>query len=109
MALSVLLAGALLSLLTTAVTAGGGDQVPVAKLDLALRQRLLSPRGFARVIVRATDVHGVETLVGELGGRSGRRLTSIAAVVAEVPASRLGDLANAAIVRSVSADRRVEG
>jgi serine protease AprX len=98
-----------LSLLTTAVTTRGGDQVPVAKLDLALRQRLLSPRGFARVIVRATDVDGVETLVSELGGRSGRRLPSIAAVVAEVPASRLGDLAGAAIVRSVSADRRVEG
>ena len=99
---------ALLSLLTTAVAARG-DQEPVAKLDLALRQRLLSPRGLARVIVRATDVDDVETLVAELGGRPGRRLAGISAVVAEVPASRLGDLASAPVVRSVSADRRLAG
>jgi len=63
----------------------------------------------ARVIVRTTDPAAVETLVARLGGRSGRRLTGIGAIVAEVPDTSLDALASAAPVQRVSTDRRLHG
>ena len=107
MARSVYALGALLSLLSPAWAAAGPG--PVAKLDLVLRQRLSAPRQMARVIVQTADVATVEALVAGLGGRTGRHLAGIGAVVAEVPETALGTLASARVVRTVSMDRRLRG
>jgi serine protease AprX len=107
MARSVYALVALISLLSPAWAAAGAD--PVAKLDLALRQRSSAPRQMARVIVQTADAGAVEALVTRLGGRTGRHLTGIGAVVAEVPETALGALAGAAVVRTVSTDRRLRG
>src|SRR5688572_16523147 len=63
----------------------------------------------ARVIVQTGDAETVEHLIASLGGRTGRRLTSVPAVVAEVPADRLGVLAAHPAVRAVNDDRPIHG
>ncbi|MGH9374109.1 MAG: S8 family peptidase [Vicinamibacterales bacterium] len=63
----------------------------------------------SRVIVRTSDVSGVETLVRKLGGRIGRRLAGHEAVVAELPAADLRALSGFPAVRSISSDRPIRG
>ncbi len=62
-----------------------------------------------RVIVQTGDVETVERLIASLGGRTGRRLTSVPGVVAEVPADRLGVLAANPAVKAVNDDRPMRG
>jgi len=109
MARSVLVLGALVSLLTPLVSATVDAGTRTGKLDLALQRRIADSHGSARVIVRATDVSEVETRVAAAGGRIGRRLTSINAVVAEVPLSSLVYIASLPEVLGVSLDRQIEG
>jgi serine protease AprX len=109
MARSVLVLGALVSLLTPGVSSAAGEVAPAGKLDIVLQHRIAASQGSVRVIVRATDVSEVETQVAAAGGRIGRRLTGINAVVAEVPVRSLVGIASLPGVRGVSLDRRVEG
>jgi serine protease AprX len=109
MARFVFALGALLSLLSPAWVAAGPQPGAADKLDAALRQRAADPRQLARVIVRTSDFAAVEALVGALGGRSGRRLAGIGALVADVPNTALGELAQAPGVESISTDRRLHG
>ena len=109
MARSVLVLGAVLSLLTPMVSSAAGVRAPADRLDAALRRQIAVNQGVARVIVRATAVAAIETAVTGLGGRVGRRLNGIQAVVAEVPVARLLDLAALPEVERVSLDRRLEG
>ena len=51
----------------------------------------------------------VERLIASLGGITGRRLTSVPGVVAEVPADRLGVLAANPAVKAVNDDRPMRG
>jgi serine protease AprX len=60
-----------------------------------------------RVIVRTDDAVETERVVATLDGRTGRRLSSVPAVVAEVPESAVGRLASSRGVRSVHLDRRI--
>jgi serine protease AprX len=108
MSRSVFVLGTLLCLMSPAWVAAGPQPGVVDKLDAALRQRVAGPR-LARVIVRTNDVASVEALVGTLGGRSGRRLAGIGALVAEVPDRALAELAQAQGVASISTDRRLHG
>ena len=109
MARSVLVLGALLSLIAPASVAAGPQPGAVEKLDAALRQRVAGARELARVIVRTHDFPSVEALIGASGGRIGRRLAGIRALVAEVPETALGELAQAPAVESISTDRRLHG
>jgi serine protease AprX len=109
MARSVFALGALLSLLQTTSAAAEPRHGAVDKLDTALRRRAASPRQMARVIVQTHDVVSLEALIDNLGGRTGRRLQGIGAVVAEVPDGSLAELAEASIVENISSDRRLHG
>ena len=109
MARSVLVLGALLSLLTPWVSSAAGEVAPASRLDAALQRQLGADRGWVRVIVRATDVSEVETQVAAAGGHIGRRLTGINAVVAEIPVRSLAGIASLPGVQRVSLDRRIEG
>ena len=109
MARSVFALGALLSLLPAAWAAAGPRPVAADKLDAALRRRAASPRQMARVIVQTTDFASLDALIQALGGRTGRRLAGIEAVVAEVPDVALAELAEAPIVENISTDRRLHG
>jgi serine protease AprX len=109
MARSVFVLGALLSLVSAAWAAAGPPPVVVDKLDAVLRRRAADPRQMVRVIIRTPDVTSVEAQLGPLGGRTGRRLTGIGAVVAEVPDGALTELAQAPFVESISLDRRLHG
>jgi serine protease AprX len=109
MARSVFVLGALLSMVSAAWAAAGPRPVAADKLDAALRRRAIASGQLTRVIVRTSDVASVETLVGALGGRAGRRLTGIGALVAEVPDRALAELARAPSVESISMDRRLHG
>ena len=109
MARSVLVLGVVSSLLTTGVSSAAGEVAPGARLDSVLQRRMAAAQGWVRVIVRATDVSEVETQVAAAGGRIGRRLTGISAVVAEVPVQRLLNIASMPGVRGVSLDRRIDG
>jgi serine protease AprX len=108
MARSVFVLGALLSM-SAAWAAAGGQPVAVDKLDAALRGRAAVPRQLTRVIIRTADFAALEALVGSLGGRSGRRLTGIGALAAEVPDAALAELAQAPFIHSISLDRRLHG
>ena len=94
MARSVLVLGALISLLTPGVSSAAGEVVPAARLDTILQRRIAAGQGSVRVIIRATDVSEVETQVAAAGGQIGRRLTGISAVVAEVPVRSLAGIAS---------------
>ena len=109
MARSVFVVGALLSLMAPAWVAAGPRPGAVDKLDAALRQRTAGPRQLARVIVRTSDFTSVEALIAAVGGRIGRRLAGISALVAEVPDTALGELAEAPAVKSISTDRQLHG
>jgi serine protease AprX len=109
MARSVLVLGALISLLTPGVSSAAGEVVPAARLDTILQRRIAAGQGSVRVIIRATDVSEVETQVAAAGGQIGRRLTGINAVVAEVPVRSLAGIASLPGVRGVSLDRKVDG
>jgi serine protease AprX len=109
MARSVLVLGALVSLLTPLVPASADTRPPAGKLDIALQRRIADSRGSARVIVRGTNVADVETMVATVGGRIGRRLSGIDAVVAEIPVRRLVDISSLPGVLGVSLDRPIEG
>jgi len=106
---SVLALGAFLSALTLAVPAAAGDRIAAAKLDLVLRQRAVTARGSVRVIVRTTYPDAAQSLVVGAGGRTGRTLNGINALVAEIPAASLLALAAAPVVQRISLDRRLEG
>ena len=75
MARSVLVLGAVISLLTPGVSSAAGEVVPAARLDTILQRRIAAGQGSVRVIIRATDVSEVETQVAAAGGQIGRRLT----------------------------------
>jgi hypothetical protein len=80
------------------------------KLDSALQQRARAPRGSVRVILHTSDGASADSnarLVRRLGGRAGRRLSSLRAVTAEVPASMLGSLAASREFRKVHLDREI--
>jgi serine protease AprX len=109
MARSVLVLGALLSLLTPRVSSAAGEVAPIGRLDTVLQRQITAAQGRARVIVRATDVSEVETQVAAIGGRIGRRLAGISAVVAEVPVRSLAAIASIPGVQRVSLDRRIDG
>ena len=109
MARSVLALGTLLSLFFPAWVAAGTAPDSADKLDAALRARGLSARRMVRVIIQTTDAAIVEELVRGLGGRTGRRLTGIGAIVAEVPATALAGLLRSERVTAISTDRRLYG
>ena len=109
MARSVLVLGALVWLLTPGVSSAAGEVAPAGKLDTVLQRLIAASHGAVRVIVRATNVAEVETQVAAAGGRIGRRLTGINAVVVEVPVRSLVSIASLPDVQGVSLDRRVEG
>lgn len=70
----------------------------------------LEPDAFVRAIVQKTDHSDVVArLVGKHGGRIVEELSLINALVVEMPAGRLGDIARADGVRWVSLDAPVEG
>lgn len=62
-----------------------------------------------RVIIQTADPTSIERLVRTLGGQVARRLTSVPAVVAELPGAKLVTLAAHPAVRAVSPDRRLQG
>ena len=109
MARSVFVLGVLLSIASAAWAAAGPQPVAVDKLDAALRRRAAVPRQLTRVIIRTSDFASLEALVRSLGGRGGRRLTGIGALVAEVPDAALAELAQAPFVDAISVDRRLHG
>jgi serine protease AprX len=96
-------------MLMPSLAAASGAPGPADKLDLALRNRGTDRSRAVRVIVQTTDADAIDRLVSALGGRTGRRLTGIGSVVAEVPEGALGALAAAPTVRGVSLDRRTQG
>ncbi len=80
------------------------------KLDPALQQRLRAPRGTVRVILQTSDGATADSnarLVRRLGGRSGRRLSALRAVTAEVPEAAIASLAASREFAKVSLDREV--
>ena len=79
------------------------------KLDLALRDRGVAAWRRVRVIVQTDQATAVESAVRALGGKVGRRLASVPAVVVEVPATALAALASAPAVRAVNLDRPLHG
>jgi serine protease AprX len=109
MARSVLVLGALIFLLLPRASFAGGERLPALKLDGVLQRQMAATHGRVRIIVRATDVSAVETVVASAGGRVGRRLTGINAVVVEVPVTALAGIASLPVVVGVSLDRRIEG
>jgi serine protease AprX len=105
---------ALATILSMAIPAHAAprNQGSVAKLDQALQSRPRTSLRPVRVIVQSLDVAGIEAterLVASLGGRTGRRLAGIHAVVAAVPEAALDALARDSSVRRVSVDRRIAG
>lgn len=70
---------------------------------------LSSGATLSRVIVRASDLSTVEATAVSLGGSVGRRLSSIGAVVVQVPSRELAKLAALPAVTSVSVDRPIRG
>jgi hypothetical protein len=80
-----LAASVLAVLLLAPFPAAAGDGVPADKLDFALRHRLRSAQGAARVIIQTDDRPAVERLVTASGGTVGRHLAGIRAVVADRP------------------------
>jgi serine protease AprX len=83
------------------------DRSGASKLDAELRDRAAMAHGRSRVIVQASK--SVYRLIESLGGRPGRPLSGIDALVAEIPNASLDRLAASEDVRSVSADRPVHG
>jgi serine protease AprX len=83
------------------------------KLDPLLQQAVSEdPDGRSQVVVRAQDIGSlaaVVTLLETLGGATGRHLSLIEAVAAEIPNSALGTLSNDAAVRRIAADRPMFG
>ena len=73
------------------------------------RDRSSGSRRFVRVIVQTTDPESIERVVRTLGGRTGRRLTSVPGVVAEVPVRGLEVLSAHPGVRAVDLDRPIRG
>ena len=98
-----------MSLLTPSLLSAAGEVAPAARLDAVLQRQIAAVQGWVRVIVRATDVAEVETRVAAAGGRTGRRLTGISAIVAEVPVRSLAVIASLPGVQRVSLDRRMDG
>ena len=91
------------------IAASSGD---LSKLDPLSRQRALAGSGWSRVIVRATDgsaATGLGNAIGELGGRPGRALRVIDALVADVPNGKLAALAGNPRVARISLDRLALG
>ena len=105
---SVLLTLATVLALAVCPAAGGGQDAQVAKLDPSLRVRTRTG-DVVRVVVHASDLSKVEADVAAWGGRLGRRLTAIDAVVAEIPDGALDALARNPSVRRLSLDRRLHG
>src|SRR5262245_22281282 len=83
------------------------DRLTPSKLDADLRVRAQSARGVSRVIVQTTE--SVDRLIRSLGGRAGRPLAGIGAIVAEMHNASLERLAASPDVLSVSADRPIQG
>jgi serine protease AprX len=79
------------------------------KLDRELQARAEAPRGHSRVIVRFVPGVSGDTVIRTVGGTAGRQLTSVGAVVADIPDAALDALAQQPCVSSVSLDRRIEG
>jgi serine protease AprX len=104
---SALLALALLTVTSAPAIAVGHDTD--RKLDAALQARAHAPAGMSRVIVQTSDPAAAGALIRSLQGRSGRHLPALDALVAEIPDTRLHDLAGFPAVRAVSLDRPVRG
>jgi serine protease AprX len=82
---------------------------PTGSLDPALRARADVVIGRSRVIVRLAPGADIADAVERLGGTTGRHLSILHSVVADVPNAALDDLAQLPGVRTVSLDRRVAG
>src|SRR5688572_20118454 len=105
MARSVFALAILLSLSLPASTVAGLPSGSPGKLDASLRAQARGSGRMVRVIVQTSDVAAVERLVQASGGRAGRRLKGIDAVVGEVPAAALDELSQSPLVTAISADR----
>jgi serine protease AprX len=101
-----LIVAVLVALAADAMAAGSGAD---RKLDAALRQRALAPRGTSRVIVRTLDGAPADAALRTVDARPGRHLRGLGAQVAEVPDAALETLASHPSVRAVSLDRTVRG
>jgi subtilisin family serine protease len=77
------------------------------KLDRALRHRAETRTGTSRVIIETSDARLTHNVVKALGGKTGRRLKVLHAVMAEVPDAALAALAAHRAVRAVSLDRPI--
>ena len=108
MARSVFALAALVSLLVPAGAEGAPPGI-AEKLDPLQRARAVAARRMTRVIVQTRDPAAVESAIAALGGRVGRRLTGIGAVVAELPEAALDTLAAAPAVTRISTDRTLHG
>lgn len=67
----------------------------------------LVPRRSLRVIVQTADPDTVENIIRSLGGKTGRRLTSVPGVVAEIPSNALAALSSHSAVHDVNLDRPI--
>jgi serine protease AprX len=103
---SVLLAFVAVLALASAALAGTPE---VQRAGQSPRDRSSGSRRFVRVIVQTTDPESIERVVRTLGGRAGRRLTSVPGVVAEVPVRGLEVLSAHPGVRAVDLDRPIRG
>ena len=101
---ALIVAGALLTLVLPSAAAAQR----LDKLDLALRDRAASDRP-VRVVIQADDLAQIERVVTSAGGQTGRRLPSIAGVVAWIPGTGLRTLVDETAVRRISLDRPMWG
>jgi subtilisin family serine protease len=100
----------LLATCAPAVLASGGADGPGdARLDPELQQRAVAPQGHSRVILRVMPGTDAEIAIRGARGTAGRRLSSIAGQVADIPDSELDALSRLPGVTGVSLDRRVQG
>jgi serine protease AprX len=113
---SVVALGILLTVLSSRAATGEEARPGLAKMDAVLQAYAReigtvpsTAAGRVRVIVQSGDLAGVERLVKNLGGRTGRRLAGDQAVVAELPVTGLETLGNAPAVRGISVDRPIVG
>jgi serine protease AprX len=108
MARSVLALGTLLSLVTCVLTPATRGAAPDRRA-MAGNGHALAASAWLRVIIQTDDPAAVGAVVTEVGGRNGRRLPSMQAVVAELPGSGLARVSAAPMVRRISVDRPLRG
>jgi serine protease AprX len=92
-----------------AAPAWAASHAASAKLDPALRTRVLAGRGTSRVIIETADGGPADRLIRSFKGKPGRRLGLLRGQVADIPNAALEALADRPVVRAVRLDRRVVG